>query len=89
MKSKLFLVLFGLVACFVSRLLFVNSNVFFFDGDEAIVALMGLDALDGHFPVYFSGQNYGLSTLEALLVSLGVLIFGTSMLAVKLPMLAL
>ena len=53
------------------------------------MALMGLDALDGHFPVYFSGQNYGLSTLEALLVSLGVLIFGTSMLAVKLPMLAL
>ncbi|MFT4544156.1 MAG: hypothetical protein ACI9UR_002449 [Bacteroidia bacterium] len=89
MKSKLFLVLFGLVACFVSRLLFVNSNVFFFDGDEAIVALMGLDALDGHFPLYFSGQNYGLSTLEALLVSFGVLIFGTSMLAVKVLMLAL
>ena len=89
MKSKLLLLLFVLVACFVSRLFFVNSNVFFFDGDEAIVALMGLDALEGNFPLYFYGQNYGLSTLEALLVGLGVLLFGTSMLAIKIPMLAL
>ncbi|MGB0368473.1 MAG: hypothetical protein ACPGD8_03645 [Flavobacteriales bacterium] len=89
MRTKLLLLLFVFVACFGTRLFFINSNVFFFDGDEAIVALMGLDVLDGEFPLYFYGQNYGLSTLEALLVGFGVLLFGTGMLAVKIPMLAL
>ena len=89
MKNRLIIVLLTFLGCFLSRLVFVNSNVFFFDGDEAIVALMGLDVLDGNFPLYFYGQNYGLSIIEALLVSIGVLIFGTTMLAVKIPMLLL
>ncbi|MCF8463521.1 MAG: hypothetical protein K9G41_01665 [Flavobacteriales bacterium] len=88
-KNNLLIVLLVFVLCFLSRLLFVNSNVFFFDGDEAIVALMGLDILDGNFPLYFYGQNYGLSIVEALLISVGILLFGTTMLAVKLPMLLL
>ena len=89
MKNRLIIVLLTFLGCFLSRLVFVNSNVFFFDGDEAIVALMGLDVLQGNFPLYFYGQNYGLSIIEALLVSIGVLIFGTTMLAVKIPMLLL
>jgi hypothetical protein len=88
-KKNLVIVILVFVFCFLSRLLFVNSNVFFFDGDEAIVALMGLDILDGNFPIYFYGQNYGLSIVEALLISFGILLFGTTMLAVKLPMLLL
>ena len=63
--------------------------MFFADGDEAIVALMGLDVLDGNFPLYFYGQNYGLSIIEALLISIGILVFGTTMLAIKIPMLLL
>ena len=89
MKNSLIVAALVFAACFLSRLLFVNSNVFFFDGDEAIVALMGLDILDGELPLFFYGQNYGLSILEALLISLGVLVFGTSMLAIKIPMLVL
>jgi hypothetical protein len=75
-KNKLVIVTLVFVFCFLSRLLFVNSNVFFFDGDEAIVALMGLDILDGNFPLYFYGQNYGLSIVEALLISFGIILFG-------------
>jgi len=45
--------------------------------------------LHGKFPVYFYGQNYGLSFLEAGLISLGIIFFNTSMLAVKIPMLLL
>ncbi len=86
-RSTLFI--FILTVGLVSRLFFLDSNVFFFDGDEAIVALMGLDILDGSFPIYFYGQNYGMSVLEAGLIAIGVLIWGTSMLAIKIPMLAL
>lgn len=89
MKSNSIIILLTVVACFLSRLVFINSNVFFFDGDEAIVALMGLDVLEGNFPIYFYGQNYGFSIIEAVLISIGVLIFGTTMLAIKLPMLLL
>ena len=87
MKEKSIVVLFVFAVCLLTRLFFVNSNVFFFDGDEAIVALMGLDVLEGNFPVYFYGQNYGLSIIEAALISLGVLVFGAGMLAIKIPML--
>ena len=87
MKEKSIVVLFVFAVCLLTRLFFVNSNVFFFDGDEAIVALMGLDILEGNFPVYFYGQNYGLSIIEAALISLGVLVFGAGMLAIKIPML--
>lgn len=72
-----------------SRLYFKDSNVFFFDGDEAIVGLMALDVLDGSFPIYFYGQNYGMSIVEACFIALGVIFWGTSMLAIKLPMLAM
>ena len=89
MNTKIVLAVLVFAVCVVSRLFFINSNAFFLDGDEAIVALMGLDILDGNFPLYFYGQNYGLSIIEALLVSVGVLFFGTTSLAVKIPMLIL
>ncbi|MBT6150204.1 MAG: hypothetical protein HOH74_32480 [Gemmatimonadetes bacterium] len=73
----------------LTRLSLHDSNVFFFDGDEAVVGLMAIDILDGSFPLYFYGQNYGLAGIEALLVSMGILVFGISMLAIKIPMLAL
>lgn len=39
--------------------------------------------------MFFYGQNYGLALVEALLVSGGILVFGTTMLGIKIPMLVL
>jgi len=89
MKKNLLIILLIIGVGLVSRLFYIGTNVFFFDGDEAIVGLMALDILDGNLPLYFYGQNYGLAFFEAILISLGVLVFKTSMLAIKIPMLIL
>lgn len=68
------------------RLLFLDSNVFYVDGDEAIVGLMGIDILEGELPLYFYGQTYAFSFIEAILISVGIILFGTSALAIKLMM---
>lgn len=69
---------------------FLDSNVFFFDGDEAILGVMSLDFLNGQpSSLYFYGQTYGFSFLEVLFISAGIKIFGTTMLAIKVPMLFL
>ncbi len=86
-KNNLPVILYVIVACIVSRLLFQDTNVFFIDGDEAIVGLMGIDILNGDLPFYFYGQNYGLAFFEAVFVSIGIAMFGTTMAAVKIPML--
>lgn len=82
-KIALFTFLIGLVI----RLMFLNSNVFFFDGDEAILGVMASDLLKGNPSLYFYGQTYGFSFIEVLMISLGIKVFGTSMLAIKIPML--
>ncbi len=83
------IILFVAILSLITRLAFINTNIFFFDGDEAILGLMGIDILNGKLPVYFYGQNYGLSILEAGLISIGIIFFKTSMLAIKIPMLIL
>ncbi|MDX5428811.1 MAG: hypothetical protein LPK79_12000 [Bacteroidota bacterium] len=88
-KDSWIILLFILSVGFISRIVFVNTNVFFFDSDEAIVGLMGIDYLKGNFPIYFYGQTYGLAFFEALLVSGGIALFGTTMMAIKIPMLVL
>lgn len=88
-KNAKLLIIGIFVIGFISRILFASSNVFFFDGDEAIVGLMGLDHLQGQFPLFFYGQTYGFAFLESILISVVVLLFGHSMLAIKLPMLLL
>jgi len=71
----------------LTRLMFLNSNVFFFDGDEAVLGVMALDLLNGEPSLFFYGQTYGFSFIEVLMISVGIKIFGTSMLAIKIPML--
>ncbi len=88
-RRHLFFILGIVLTCFLSRLVFIHTNVFFLDGDEAIVGLMALEIQDGGLPLYFYGQNYGFAFFEALLISLSISIFGLSSLAVKMAMLFL
>lgn len=61
----------------VVRLPHFLSKNFWFDGDEAIIGIMAQDLLAGtNFPIYFYGQNYGLSTFEVLSTALFEWILG-------------
>lgn len=71
------------------RLSFSDTNVFFIDGDEAVVGLMALDLLNGDIPVYFYGQKYGFGLIETAFTAIGIKVFGTTSLAIRIPMLCL
>lgn len=91
----------GTAERWVLTLLFVLTAVMFrlpqltsgqvaLDGDEAIVALMADDVLDGStVPVFFYGQQYGLALLEVLPVAGACHFFGHDPIVVKATMLAL
>lgn len=57
------------------KLVFLLADVFPFNSDEAVVALMARHILQGERPIFFYGQAY-MGSLDAWLVSLGFLIFG-------------
>jgi hypothetical protein len=60
------------------------------DGDEAILGLMAIHALQGReVPVFFYGQSYGLSTVEALAAAAAFAVGDPSTLSLKGAMLAL
>lgn len=60
------------------------------DSDECVIGMMGNHLLKGeNFPLFFYGQSYGFSSLEAILVAGGIAVFGLNALAIKLPMLLL
>jgi hypothetical protein len=66
------------------------SNNLLPDQDECVIGMMANHFLKGqHFPVFFYGQHYGLSTIEVLFVASGIKLFGLTALAIKLPMLLL
>lgn len=74
----------------LTRLPHFLSPHFFIDGDEAIVGIMGNDLLNGkNFPVFFYGQNYGLSTLEVFFAAFWIKLLGSTILALKLASLSL
>lgn len=82
------LLLFGI--CILVRLPYFLSASFFFDIDEATIGIMAQDVLDGgKTPYYFYLQNYGLSTIEVLTTSLFILVFGSTIWALKLSALFL
>lgn len=77
------LLLFGLSV--LVRLPHFLSKNFWFDGDEAMVGIMAQDFLEGKsFPFYFYGQNYGLSTLEAISTALFIALLGSGIWALRL-----
>src|SRR5207302_9223890 len=59
------------------------------DGDESVRGLMGRHAMRGEFPLFFWGQRYGLSTVEALAAAASGALFGTGALPLKAAMLGL
>jgi 4-amino-4-deoxy-L-arabinose transferase-like glycosyltransferase len=59
-----------------------------FNGDEAVLALMARHILQGERPIFFYGQSY-MGALDAYLIALSFLIWGQSVLAVRLVQIVL
>lgn len=57
------------------KVLLLSMNVFSFNSDEAIVALMAKHIISGERPLFFYGQAY-MGSLDAFFVAAGFLIFG-------------
>ena len=77
-----------LLILFATRAPQLTSEVVQIDGDEAVVGLMSLRLLDGEWPgLFFSGQNYGLSIVEACTGALIFLCCGVSSASLKAAML--
>ena len=76
--------------CVVSRLPQLRSPNLLVDGDECILGLMAKHVAQGReFPIFFYGQHYALSSVEAGLGAIGFLIAGVGALPLKVAMLAL
>jgi len=54
------------IVTFASRLPQLLSRNLLLEGDECILGLMGMHVAQGReFPIFFYGQKYGLSIVEA------------------------
>ena len=74
----------------ISRLPQLLSPNLLLDGDECILGLMARHVADARaFPLFFYGQNYGLSIVEAPAGAASFLIGGMGAVQLKLAMLAL
>lgn len=87
-NASIFLIFF--LFALVIRLPHMLSHSFFFDGDEAVVGIQGQDLLAArHWPMYFYGQNYGLSIFEAFSCAFWIKILGSGIWALRLAGLTL
>lgn len=78
------------IATLVSRLPQLLSPNLLLEGDECILGLMGMHVAHGRdFPLFFYGQKYGLSIVEAPSAALSFLIFGAGVVPLKIAMLAI
>src|SRR5258707_45765 len=78
------------IATLVSRLPQLLSPNLLLEGDECILGLMGMHLAQGRdFPIFFYGQTYGLSIVEAPAAALSFLIFAAGVLPLKMAMLAI
>ena len=76
-------------ASVVLRLPQLLSRNLLLEGDECVLGLMGLHVARGReFPIFFYGQRYGLSIVEAPVAALSFLIAGVGPVPLKLAMLA-
>jgi hypothetical protein len=74
----------------VSRLPQLLGPNLLVDGDEAVLGLMAKHLAHGReLPVFFYGQHYGFSSIEAAAGALSFLALGAGALALKIAMLAL
>jgi hypothetical protein len=73
----------------VSRLPQLLSRNLLLEGDECILGLMGMHVAQGReFPLFFYGQKYGLSIVEAPAAALSFTLFGSGAVALKIAILA-
>ena len=80
----------GLFLIAVSRLPQLCTRHLDLDSDEAIVALMAKHISEGKsLPIFFYGQSYGLSVIEATTGALFFHLFGMSTISLKAAMLLL
>src|SRR5690242_11859942 len=78
------------VITLASRLPQLLSPNLLLEGDECILGLMGMHLAQGReLPLFFYGQKYGLSIVEAPAAALSFLIFGVGAVPLKLAMLAI
>lgn len=78
-----FVVIF--LVCLLIRIPYLLGEHLFFDGDEAVLGIMARDLLAGEsFPVFFYGQQYGFSLLEAASAALWIPFFGQTVWSLKL-----
>ena len=83
------LLVFAAVAL-LSRLPQLFSRNLLLEGDECILGLMGMHLAKGReFPIFFYGQRYGLSIIEAPAAAVSFLIAGAGPVPLKLAMLSL
>jgi len=76
-------------AAAVLRLPQLLSPNLLLEGDECVLGLMGRHLAQGReFPIFFYGQSYGLSIVEAPAAALSFLIAGVGPVPLKLAMLA-
>jgi hypothetical protein len=76
--------------CLITRIPQLISPNLILDGDECVLGIMAKHIMQGKgFPIFFYGQNYGFSLVEALLIIPFYKILGITTLTVKLPMLLL
>jgi 4-amino-4-deoxy-L-arabinose transferase-like glycosyltransferase len=80
--------LLGLLAGTVLRVVVYRSSLGVLDGDEAVWGLMARHFLDGEFSVFFWGQGYG-GTLEVFPTAALFALLGTSTLAIRIVPIAL
>jgi len=74
----------------VSRLPQLLSRNLLLEGDECILGLMGMHVAQGReFPIFFYGQKYGLSVVEAPAAALSFIVFGPGALPLKGAILAI
>src|SRR5690349_25008108 len=78
------------IVTLVSRLPQLLSPNLLLEGDECILGLMGMHLAQGReFPIFFYGQKYGLSIVEAPVAAVSFILFGTGALPLKIAILAI
>src|SRR3954466_11417937 len=74
----------------LSRLPQLRSPNLLVDGDECVLGLMAKHVAQlKEFPIFFYGQNYAFSPIEATAVAISFLPFGVGPVALKLAALGL
>ncbi len=73
------------VCVIIARLPYLLSEHLYFDGDEALLGIMGRDFITfKQLPVYFYGQRYGFSLIEAMSAGIFISILGSTGVSLKL-----